>query len=116
MSNLEDIRNNGVKTVLNGKEYRLIFDLNAMAEVEEKYGTIGKAMKAMQEGSIKAVRCVLWAMMLHDSPELTEKEVGQMVTVATLDKITDDIAAAVNRDTPVVNEKGEDKAPASNPT
>lgn len=115
MSNLSEIRNNGIKIELDGKEYRIIFDLNAMAEVEDKYGSVGKAVTAMQHGSFKAIRCVLWAMLIHDNPELTEKEVGSMVTVGNLDEIVDHITAAVNKDLPDEEEKSED-APASNPT
>lgn len=116
MSNLSEIRSNGIEIKLNGQPYRIIFDLNAMAEVEEKYGSVGKAVIAMQQGSFKAIRCVLWAMLLHDNPELTEKEVGSMVTVGNLDEIVEHITAAVNKDTPSEEERSESAAPASNPT
>ena len=66
MANLKEARPR-VKTITlnDGVEREIKFTLNAMAELEDKYGSVEAAFKKLDEGSIKAARFILWAGFLH---------------------------------------------------
>lgn len=70
---------------LGGKERRLSYDLNAVAEIGERLGirirlgTLGSDL-LQQEIPLRALRTLLWAGLIHAEPELTEEEVGAWVT------------------------------------
>lgn len=107
MANVKDVKSKDVVVKLNdGKERKLKFDLNALAELEDMYGTVDDAFKALDSGSVKAVRAVLWAGMLHDEPELTEREVGSLMDIQCLTEMTDALSQAFDNDMPV-SEKGD---------
>ena len=79
MSNLNDVREKSIKVMLD-KERHLKYDLNAWAEIEDRYGSIDKAMQVLSSGSAKAVRFMLWAGLIHEDESLTEKQVGAMIS------------------------------------
>ena len=72
MSNLRDARPT-VKTITlsDGVEREVRYTLNAMAELEDRYGSVQAAFEKLDEGSIKAARFVLWAGLLHTDEGLT---------------------------------------------
>ena len=71
MSNFNAIRGKSKHTVeIGGKVRSIKFDLNAYGELEDLYGSVEKAMAKLQTGSIKAVRAVLWAGLIHEEAVL----------------------------------------------
>jgi hypothetical protein len=62
MSNLADVKNKTVKITLNdGVERTIKFTLNALAELEDKFGSVQAAFdKLEKENSMKALRAILW--------------------------------------------------------
>jgi hypothetical protein len=87
------------------RERNLKFDLNAFIELEEKYGSIDDAFKSLEGGRIKAIRTILWAGLLHEDENLTEKRVGALVTVDKLNEITDKLTEAINKALPTGDPK-----------
>lgn len=76
--------NPGVKITLD-KERTLKLDLNAMAAFEEATG------KSLMDGSfqssnmsIRDVRAMLWACLIHEDDALTEKQVGSWVNMSNM--------------------------------
>lgn len=67
-----------VTLTVEGKERTLKIDLNALAEVEDRLKVSGMndIIPLLERVSIRAVRCLLWAALLHEQPDLTEREVG----------------------------------------
>lgn len=101
MANVNDVKNKVVKlTLLDGVERTLRYDLNAMAELEDKYGSVDAAFEAMDRNSIKAVRCVLWAGLLHEDPSLTEQKVGSLIDMRYLQDLMSTVGEAFNADLP----------------
>lgn len=99
MSNVNDVRPKATKIKLSdGVEYEIKFTLNAMAEMEEKYGTVDDAFKKLDEGSIKAARFVLWAGLMHTG--LTEQQVGDLVDLQTIHDIMSELGDALQNDMP----------------
>lgn len=109
MANVQDVKSKVVKvTLLDGVERTLKYDLNAMAELEDKYGSVDAAFAALDNNSIKAVRCVLWAGLLHEEPELTEQKVGSLIDMTYLQNLMETLGTAFGNDMPTEQSKGAD--------
>ena len=72
MANLNDVKSKDIKiTLADGVERTIKFDLNAMAELEDKYGSVDAAFEMLDKNSIKALRFILWAGLSHSDENLT---------------------------------------------
>lgn len=73
MAKVQSVRQNmeAVNMVLD-KERTLQFDLNAFAELENRYGSVDNAMKQLQQGKISDIRTILWVALIHEEVELDE--------------------------------------------
>ena len=101
MSNLKDAKRENMRITLNdGVEREIKFTLNAMAEMEDRYGSVDEAFKALDAGSMKAVRFILWAGFIHEDESLTEKQVGNLIDVNCMEAIMKDLEAALTADLP----------------
>ncbi len=100
MSNLADVKNKTVKITLNdGVERTIKFTLNALAELEDKFGSVQAAFdKLEKENSMKALRTILWAGFLHESPNLTEREVGNLIDIAYMTELVESLGTAFESD------------------
>lgn len=67
-----------VPITIDGRTRHLRYDLNALAAVEERLnlGGIGEVQGLLQQISVRTLRTLLWAGLLHESPDLEEREVG----------------------------------------
>lgn len=111
MSNVNDAKSKGTPITLNdGVERELSFTLNALAEMEERYGSVDAAFEALDAGSIKAVRFVLWAGLMHTDDNLTERQVGNLIDTKCMADIMKQLSAAFENDMPDKSGEG-----ASNP-
>jgi 1,4-dihydroxy-2-naphthoyl-CoA synthase len=101
MAKVKDVKSSPVKiTLADGVERELRFTLNAMAELEDRYGSVEKAFDALEQNSIKALRCVLWAGLLSDDPELTEQQVGGMIDLQYMTEIMEVLGSAFEKQMP----------------
>lgn len=106
MSNIKNVRAKGTPiTLCDGVERTLKFTLNALAELEDKYGSVDKAFEELDKGRIKAIRFVLWAGLLHTEEGLTEQQVGNLIDVSLMEELTTQLGVAFNSDMP---ENGEE--------
>lgn len=64
---------------IGGRERKVHFDLNALCAIEERLGLNGLQQIADQLEKLqgKSLRCVIWAGLVRDDPNLTEDEVGK---------------------------------------
>ena len=85
----------------------LRFDLNAFAELEEEYGDIETAMTNLEKGSIKALRAILWAGLLHEDSSLTPKQVGSWISIQDLPSLSGTLGEAIRTAMPVETEEGQ---------
>ncbi|MBC9786794.1 hypothetical protein H1S01_20770, partial [Heliobacterium chlorum] len=72
---------------------KLRYTLNALVEIEEKLGVTVTELNESNLG-IKSIRTFLWAGLIHEAPELTEKEVGDWVDFNNLEYVQAKIAEA----------------------
>lgn len=78
MSNLQDIREKKVPVQVGEKTYNLFFDMNAVASLEEKYGSVDEALGLLRSGKIEPVRFISWVGFLREHEALTLEQVGAM--------------------------------------
>ena len=99
MANLRDVKPR-IKTITlnDGVAREVKFTLNAMAEMEDKYGSIDNAFKALDEGSIKAARFIMWAGLLHNDEQLTEQQVGNLIDMDCLQDLFAAMSDALGED------------------
>lgn len=78
MTNVKAVKQNidAVTMELGGRERTIQFDMNAFAELENKYGSVQKAMKELQGGGMKDVRMILWVGLIHDEA-IIDKDTGE---------------------------------------
>lgn len=94
------LKNSGTKITLD-RERIISFDLNAYCELEDIYGNIEDAFEAMEKGSMKAIRALLYAGLKEDDDTLTIKEVGRLIaSINDLTFISDKIVEAFESSTP----------------
>lgn len=104
----KDIRNKGIKINLD-RERTLNFDLNAFCELEEIFGDINKAFNALDSGSMKAIRGLLFAGLKTDDETLTIKKVGSMITMDNIGEISNIIGNTLGAAMPEIEEVSEDE-------
>lgn len=111
MANVKDVKPKAIKIpLLDGKDHEIKFDLNALAELEDKYGSVDAAFETLDKSqSIKSMRTILWAGLLHEDENLTEREVGAMIDFSLMNKIMEALNGALGQDMP-------DEKPALTPT
>jgi hypothetical protein len=101
MANVNDVKTR-VKTITlnDGVEREIKFTLNAMAEIEDKYGSVDAGFAKLDEGSIKAARFIMWAGLLHNEENLTEQQVGNLIDMDCLNEIFEQMNGALKEDMP----------------
>lgn len=101
MANVNDVKSKAVKiTLTDGVERTIKFTLNAMAELEDRYGSVDEAFKQLDNNSIKAVRCILWAGLIHEDPDLTEQQVGNLIDIQYMQELMTSLGEAFDTDMP----------------
>jgi hypothetical protein len=101
---MNNVREKGVKITLD-KERTLLFDLNALCELEEAFGTIDEAFKKLEKISMKGIRKLLHAALIHEDESLTEKEVGRLIDLNNIKYVAEKIQEAFNASTPEVKKE-----------
>lgn len=71
-TSVSEIRNSLTKIMLGGEERVLKYDMNAYAELENKYGSVDAALSSLDKGRITDVRQLLWAGLIHDQAVIDE--------------------------------------------
>lgn len=83
---------------LNGKDYYLLFSLNALDEMQDRFGGYDKLDKVFDQNNPTMIKDLRWLLtvvinegMDEDEQELTEKQVGKMIHLGNIQKIKDAI-------------------------
>lgn len=112
----------GKKIALNGKEYDITLDFNGICELEDKYGSLEKALNTfsatfegmdgkgkIKGGSMKDIRFLLYVMLKHTDPHMTEYEAGHMLTITNMQEIVDSLGEAMTNSMPQSEGEGTEK-------
>lgn len=99
-----ELKQTGVAVQLD-KERTLLFDLNAICELETAYGSIQKAFELVEKGKMKVIRKMLWCALIHEDENLTELQVGKWLTLDGLGDIAVKLVEAFGGQTPEQDEE-----------
>ena len=101
--NLAEVKSKTVPiTLQDGKERHLRFTLNALALLEEKYGSVEKAFEEVQKSnSVIGLRYLLWAGLSWEDAELTEHDVGNLIDIGYMSDMMEKLGIALDDSLPV---------------
>lgn len=100
MANVTDVKSKAVKITLNdGVEREVKFTLNALAELEDRFGSVDAAFDLLEKkNSMKALRTILWAGFIHQDESLTEKQVGNLIDLGYMQDLIKSLNVAFEND------------------
>ncbi|SKC62528.1 hypothetical protein [Maledivibacter halophilus] len=109
MANNVKVKN--VKIKLDGKDHELIYDMNAMCEIEDKFGDVEIAFNNLGNSNkvFNSLRFLLWAGLLHEDEKLTIRDVGKMVNFLEVDKVEQLVESLTNAIEPGIKNEIEKK-------
>lgn len=112
------LKSGAYPVTLNGKEYGLLFSLNALDAIQDKFGGYDKLGEVFNSNNKDWVKDTKWLLTLlineaqlaeDESAELlTEEKVGRMVHAGNLRDIQNEIFAAFARGTAGDGQQDED--------
>ena len=86
---------------LNGKTYYLLFSLNALDEMQDRFGGYDKLDKAFDQSNPTMIKDLRWLLTLiinegmeEGETPLTEQQVGKLIHIGNLPQIKDAIFSA----------------------
>ena len=86
---------------LNGKTYHLLFSLNALDAVQDKFGGYDKLDKVFDSNSPTMIKDLKWLLTLlinegmeENEPQLTEQQVGKLIHIGNMNVVQSAIFAA----------------------
>lgn len=83
-----------VEVKLGNKMLHFKIDFNALAIVEEKLGNSMMDPDVWKNLNIRTVRTLTWAALLHESPKLTEHDVGSWLHMGNMNYVVERLAKA----------------------
>lgn len=114
-NSVTEVRRTPVTVTLGGEERTLKYDMNAFAEIENKYGSIDAAFSNLERGRLTDVRTLLWAGLIHDQAVIDETtgdvikynitpfQVGQWIeNIGMLEGLSLKLSEALTKDMPSV--------------
>lgn len=86
---------------INGKEYNLLFSLNALDEIQDKFGGYDKLSEVFNRESPTMIKDLKWLLTLlinegaeEGEPQLTEQQVGRLIHLGNFAEVQNAIYAA----------------------
>ena len=98
----KQLRNKNVdtKVTIGGREYEITFNMGVLAELEDIYGSVEKAMDALNKQSVKSIINLMYAVMKQEdgNEDLTVRQVGKMLDLNFMEEIIRKSGIAINKD------------------
>lgn len=90
------------------KERHILFDLNALCEIEDKYGDIYKAISSLSsQPKMNDIRYMLYVGLCHEDDNLTDKKVGKLITLQNVTDVIEAVGKAMDMSLPDKKEESE---------
>jgi hypothetical protein len=100
----KDLKNEGVKISIKGKEVEIRFDMNIFCELEEIYDNPMDVISDLGRGSFKATRAIIWANYKKVKPGITVEEVGEMFDMESIIETANKMYDLINESLPDVED------------
>lgn len=102
----EIMKDEGAKITLGDKQFEVKFDLNALCNLQDKFGDITKAFEGLEKQDFKKIRSLLHIGLANgEHSDITEKEVGALITMQNIHEITDALADGFGNAMPSAGEE-----------
>ena len=113
------IKDGGYAVNLKGKDYRLLFTLNALDEIQEKFGGYDRLGEVFNQNNPDWIKDTRWLLTMlineglleedENAALLDEKQVGRMIHVGNLKEVQRAILASFAAGTTGDKEQGEEE-------
>jgi len=101
------MKDEGVKITLGNKEFEVRFDLNALCNLQEKFGDFTKAFDGLEKQDFKKIRALLHVGLANgENIKITEEEVGALINMKNITIVTDALTQAFGDAMPSTDEEG----------
>ena len=101
------MKDEGVKIELGDKQFEVKFDLNALCNLQDKFGDITKAFDGLEKSDFKKIRALLRIGLANgENEEITETEVGALIDLKNIDKVVGALTDAFGNAMPSTDEEG----------
>lgn len=105
---MRDFQNKGIEVELD-KKRTIRYTLNSLIDLEERFGSITEVYEVLGENiSMKDLRFLLYVGLKHEDKELTEEEVGELITFQDILNYVNLIVEGLSVSFPEVNQGQED--------
>ena len=98
----KQLRNKNIdtKVTIGGRDYEITFNMGVLAELEDIYGSVEKAMDALNKQSVRAIINLMYAVMKQEdgNEDLTVRQVGKMLDLNFMEEIIRKSGVAINKD------------------
>lgn len=102
----EIMKDEGVKIKLGDKKFEVKFDLNALCNLQDKFGDFTKAFDGLNMQDFKKIRSLLHIGLANgEHNDITENEVGALITMQNIATVTDALAQAFGNAMPAIDEE-----------
>lgn len=99
------MKDEGVGIKLGDKNFTVKFDLNALCNLQDTFGDITKVFNGLNASDFKKIRSLLHIGLANgEHEEITEKEVGGLITMQNISMVTDALTKAFSDAMPVAGE------------
>lgn len=103
----EIMKDQGVKITLGNKDFEVRFDLNALCNLQDKFGDFTKAFDGLEKQDFKKIRSLLHVGLANgENIDISEAEVGALITMKNITTVTDAITQAFGNAMPSTDEEG----------
>lgn len=107
MADRETAEQGALTIEVEGEPYTLVFDLNAMASLEDVFttpdrdGIFDEIIQKCARGSVRHTRALVWAALHRHHPSMTVEDAGRWIVKAGgLQAVTDQLMVAAGMSTP----------------
>lgn len=104
------MRDKGIEVELQGKKFEVKFDLNALCNLQEKFGDFTKAFDGLEKQNFKKIRSLLHIGLANgDNIDITENEVGSLIDMKNINEVVEALTDAFGNAMPSTDEDDEGK-------
>lgn len=101
------MKDEGVKIKLGNKQFEVKFDLNALCNLQDKFGDITSAFDGMEKSDFKKIRSLLHIGLANGEHEnITESEVGALIDMKNIDTVISALTTGFGNAMPSTDEEG----------
>lgn len=101
------MKDEGVKIELGEKQFEVKFDLNALCNLQDKFGDITTAFNGLEKSDFKKIRALLHIGLANgEHEEITENEVGSLIDMRNISEVVEALTEAFGNAMPDTEEEG----------